>query len=157
MKIDREVLRVLNKCLSQYLVAINQYFLHARILKNWGFAPLGKIHYKQSIIDMKDADLLIERILLLEGLPNLQELGKLLIGEDVPEIIQCGLDFEQSRHASLMKAIQTCENMQDYVSRDLLEAFITKNEDLIDYLQTQQDQIKDLGLENYLQSIAFSD
>lgn len=152
MKIERTVLVHLNKVLGQYLISINQYFLHARILKNWGFEGLGHPIYKKSIEDMKESDDVIERILLLEGLPNLQELGKLFIGEDVPEILKCDLAREMQKHAVLVEAIAHFEEVQDYVSRDLLEKMLDESEEYIDWIETQQDNIEALGLEIYLQN-----
>ncbi|HFC8518019.1 bacterioferritin [Neisseria weaveri] len=157
MQGDRLVLRELNKNLGLLLVTINQYFLHARILKNWGFEELGHHFYKQSIVEMKAADDLIERILLLEGLPNLQELGKLLIGENVEEIIKCDLNKEQEKHDALIAAIAVCEAQQDYVSRALLEKQKDTNEEHMDWLGNQQELVATLGLANYLQTGAQED
>ncbi|MDK4649552.1 bacterioferritin [Kingella kingae] len=151
MQGDRQVIRQLNKNLGLLLVTINQYFLHARILKNWGFEELGEHFYKSSIVEMKQADAIIERVLLLEGLPNLQELGKLLIGETPEEIIRCDLAKEQEKHTALVEAIQTCEEQQDYVSRQLLEKQKDVNEERIDWLETQLEQIEKISLQNYLQ------
>ncbi|GGZ76220.1 putative bacterioferritin B [Ignatzschineria indica] len=153
MKVERSVLLQLNKVLGQYLISINQYFLHARILKNWGFEGLGHPVYKKSIQDMKESDDLIERILLLEGLPNLQELGKLLIGEDVPEILKCDLDREYQKRAVLVEAIAHLEEVQDYVSRELLEGLLDESEEYIDWLETERENIEVLGLEIYLQQL----
>lgn len=157
MKGDRLVIRELNKNLGLLLVTINQYFLHARILKNWGFEELGEHFYKQSIVEMKSADAIIERILLLEGLPNLQELGKLLIGEEVAEIMKCDLAKEQDKHTALIEAIKVCEEQQDYVSRQLLEGQKNINEEQIDWLVNQQELMNTLGLANYLQTAAQED
>lgn len=153
MKVDRVVIQHLNKVLGQYLISINQYFLHGRILKNWGFESYGKTIYKKSIEDMKESDELIERILLLEGLPNLQDLGKILIGEDVPEIIKSDLQCEYSKRTSLVEAIAICEEKEDFVSRDLLEGLLEESEEHIDYLETQEELLSDLGSKNYHQSI----
>lgn len=152
MQGNQPVLVQLNKILRHQLTTINQYFLHARMLKNWGFSELNSTIYKQSILEMKNADKIIERILLLEGLPNLQDLGKLYIGEYVEEIFVCDLKAEANKHEDLLEAIKVCEDEQDYVSRKLLTVFKDDNEEYIDWLETQQEQITSLGKENYLQS-----
>lgn len=157
MKGNKEVIRALNSVLGQSLIAINQYFLHARIVKNWGIGELNEAFYKQSIQEMKWSDELIERILLLEGLPNLQELGKLLIGEDVSEILSCDLKLEERKHDVLLQAIEICENARDYVSRELLVKLKDGNEEYADWLSTQQEMIEDMGIENFIQLKAFED
>lgn len=151
MKGDKEVIRALNSVLGQSLIAINQYFLHARIVKNWGVEELNDVFYKQSIQEMKWSDELIERILLLEGLPNLQELGKLLIGENVEEILACDLRLEKRKHDALVDAISVCTEKRDFVSRELLIRLKDGNEEYEDWLETQQEKIEDIGIQNYIQ------
>lgn len=153
MQIDKTVLRALNEVLGQSLIGINQYFLHARIARNWGLEELNEKLYHQSIQEMKWADDLIERILMLEGLPNLQELGKLLIGEDVVEIIECDLRLETQKLAITNRAIALCEEKQDFVSRKLLTKINDGQEEYIDWLETQQELIALMGKEKYIQSM----
>lgn len=152
MKGDAKVIEYLNKLLGNELVAINQYFLHAKMYKNWGFGELAEHEYHESIDEMKHADKLTDRILFLEGLPNYQHLGKLRIGENVPEMLQCDLDLERDAIPALKDGIAYCESVRDYVSRDLMVSILESEEEHIDWLETQLDLIKKIGLENYLQS-----
>lgn len=152
MKGDKTAVEHLNKILKNELTAINQYFLHARILSDWGLARLGKQEYDASVDEMKHADALIQRILFLEALPNLQDLGKLLIGENVKEILECDLKLENQAHVDLKEAIGYCEQAGDFVSRQLFDDILASEEEHIDWLETQLELIGRVGLENYQQS-----
>ena len=153
MKGDAKTIELLNKCLGNELVAINQYFLHSRMYKDWGLKELAEKEYEESIDEMKHADKLIERILFLEGLPNLQSLGKLLIGENTKEMLECDLKLEHAAIPDLKDGIQHCEVVRDYVSRDLLQEILDSEEEHIDWLETQLSLIDKVTLENYLQSM----
>ena len=152
MKGDTKVIQILNKVLFNELTAINQYFLHSRIFKDWGLTQLADYEYQESVDEMKHADMLVERILFLEGLPNMQDLGKLMIGENTQEMLECDLKLEHLAVPDLRDGIEYCEQVRDYVSRDLLQNILNSEEEHIDWLETQLELIKKVGLENYQQS-----
>ena len=151
MKGSPKVIEELNKALREELTAINQYFLHARMLRHWGVSKLGKHEYDESIDEMKHADKLINRILFLEGLPNLQDLDKLLIGENVQELLECDLQLERAAMPRLREAIAYCETVRDFISRELFEAILESEEEHVDFLETQLTLITKIGIQNYIQ------
>ncbi|MDR2329813.1 MAG: bacterioferritin [Comamonas sp.] len=153
MKGDPKVIGFLQAQLKNELTAINQYFLHYRMYKHWGLDKLAKKEYEESIGEMKHADWLMDRIFMLAGLPNLQDLGKLQIGEDVPEALACDLRLEQAAQATIKDGIAHCESVRDYVSRDLLQKILDDTDEHIDFLETQLDLVDKVGIQNYLQSI----
>ena len=145
------IIAILNRALRNELTAINQYFLHSRMYRNWGIAELAEHEHKESIEEMQHADSLIDRILFLEGLPNLQDIGKLLIGEDVREMLECDLALENAAIPVLREGITLCENENDYVSRQLLDSILKNEEEHVDWLEAQFDLIQRMGIENYVQ------
>ena len=151
MKGDAKVIEYLNKCLKSELTAINQYFLHSRMLKDWGVSKLADYEHKESIEEMNHADWLIERILFLGGLPNLQDLGKLRIGESVKEILECDMKLEEDAIPLLKDAIEHAEKVRDYVSRDLFGKILANEEEHVDYIETQFDLIEQIGIQSYIQ------
>lgn len=153
MKGDSGVIEHLNKALKLELTTVNQYFLHARMFKNWGFNKIAKIEYEESIDEMKHADMLIDRILFLEGLPNVQDLGKVMIGETLKECLECDLKAEHKAHPVYKEAIAYCEEVRDYGSRDLLEVILKSEEEHIDFLETQLELIERIGEVRYMQSM----
>lgn len=152
MKGDPKVIEFLNKSLTNELTAVNQYFLHARMYKNWGFSKLNEKEYHESIDEMKHADQLIERILFLEGLPNLQNLGKIMIGENPEEMLRCDLKLELEAIPPLREAIAYCEQIKDYISREVFQHILENEEEHVDWLETQFELIGKIGIQNYLQS-----
>ena len=152
MKGDPKVIELLNAQLKNELTAINQYFLHYRMFKHWGFDKLAKKEYEESIGEMKHADRLMDRIFMLDGLPNLQDLGKLMIGETLLEALECDLRLERAAQSTIKDGIAGCETARDYVSRELLQGILEDTEEHIDYLETELDLVGKVGVQNYLQS-----
>ena len=152
MKGDKDVIKHLNKVLKNELTAINQYFLHSRMLKDWGLDKMGDYEYKESIEEMNHADWVIERILFLEGLPNLQDLGRLRIGEDIKEILEADLALEHDAIPDLRDAVEYCDTVRDYVSRDLFKKILDNEEEHVDFIETQLGLIEKVGMQNYQQS-----
>jgi len=152
MQGDKKVIKYLNQVLRNELTAINQYFLHSRMLHDWGLKNLGDYEYEESVDEMKHADALIKRILFLEGLPNLQELNRLRIGENVPELLKCDLEVEMEAMPVLREAVAYCEEVKDFVSRELFESILESEEEHVDFLETQIGLIDKMGVQNYLQS-----
>ena len=156
MQGNPKIISILNQILTNELTSINQFFLHARMFKNWGLEELNEKAYKKSIMDMKQADQLIERVLFLQGLPNLQQLGRLQIGENTTEMLQCDLNVETTQVAELRDAVALCEQEKDYVSRELLASILEYEEEYIDWIEVQQLLITTTGIENYQQSMMTS-
>jgi bacterioferritin len=152
MKGDKKVIEHLNAVLTNELTSINQYFLHSRMFRNWGLEKLARHEYEESVDEMKHADRLIERILFLEGLPNLQQLNKLLIGENVKEALECDLKLEMGAPPMLKDAVAYCESIGDYVTRELFEDILESEEEHIDWIETQLDLVAKIGIQNYMQS-----
>ena len=157
MKGDATVIQHLNTILTNELTAINQYFLHARLMENWGILRLAKKEYEESIGEMKHADMLINRIIMLDGLPNVQRLGNVNVGENVPEALKSDMKLEVTNQTCLKEAISVCENAHDFVSREILNTILDDTEEHIDYLETQMDLIENVGLHNYLQEQMFGE